>query len=423
MKLEEIVKNYYKNLQQDTLAVNQRFMHALREEVINTKGEYPHYDDDPEYKHLAKFIFKQYELFMEELMQNKNAHFSLFPSAASMRKNLWNWTDCWNRTVKPSRKNILLVSLVLGLDDKQCNALLRTVGEQMLHAGGDASESIVCFCLKAGRDMACAKKMFDIFSAIPEEVEQGEKLVSANITEEARKRLNLTMLAKGQEATNESIPEKVAMYIDAKHSELPKNEQVLLGRLYVERKQFAEISRKTYIWINKMLSQEKQEDEKTGFSGKFISFYDVPHMGRLDNVLIDCRKGYRKAFKQENTNLKTKPTRSFIILMAIVAWCNNLLRKDLCDYVDEVLGSCGFGLLDKGLPVDNFVIELSQYEWDETKKYICYCGERVTELNLIDQTRSTKYETYQDIVAAYLEEQEHILANCKWTDNNIFFSF
>ena len=152
-----------------------------------------------------------------------------------------------------------------------------------------------------------------------------------------------------------------------------------------------------------------------------------------EKVVLKCE--IRKAVKSANaiSNIfrdlentlnnahNAHPTRTYVILLGIVSWCQSNRRTCLSDYVDDLLNSCDFHLLDDRYSEDRFVIELNNYAFDGNIYYINPNNKNI-QLQVNGKWHD-KATAYNYIIVEYLSRKDNVFDGMSWIKSNQFFDF
>ncbi len=401
LNLSEIIECFYKNI--DTVILGKNLINTLKGILGN---EFLTFSD----KEIRVHIKQCYETFLKT---NENILLPSNTTPSTMDRNIRNWlTDCYkglfNNSMKSiSRESILTLCFILSLNDNNCNELLFAANQHPLHYGGDAEETIITYCLKNKLDFNSAICIyFDYVNKLKEKNENkssNEEPSYEERTNVLKNQLELTMI---NSLLNETRCDKIV---------------VLINRLMLCNNGFSSSSNRTF----STLYQLKKTYSITG--EEFINFYNgyynsenysdknadgITPLGSFQYI----KDAFYSIDNYNSTDITTQPTRFFVMLIAIYSWCNSNIKKSLSDFVDEVLFSCDFHLLDGNYNEDAFVLEISKFRYDQK---ISYNNNEV----LLQGNYQNKKEAFSLIISSYLSKENHILSGYELTKKKQFFIF
>ena len=401
LKLFEIIECFYENMNSIMLGKNlfNALIKILGNDFLNLKE-----------KDIRKYIKGQYENY---LIQNENKTLPSNTTPSTMDRNIRNWlSDCYkgifNNSMKSiSRESILTLCFILHLNDIECNKLLLAANQHPLHYGGDAEETIISYCLKNKLDFTSA---VNFYSNYIRKVNSGENSILYNNQVPYEERTNIIKNRLQFIETNYSSCEA---YKD-------KND-TFIEKMIFYNSEFSYSSNRTFSTIYQLKNRYSISGED------FINFYncncdlkDYNDNSENGNTPFGSFQYIKDAFYSidnfNSSDVTTQPTRFFVILIAIFSWCKSNLKITLSDFVDEILFSCGFHLLDKKYSEDAFVLEISKFRYDEIIKY----DENIV---ILSNKFKTKKDAFSIIISSYLSKENHILSGYELTKKKQFYIF
>ena len=152
-------------------------------------------------------------------------------------------------------------------------------------------------------------------------------------------------------------------------------------------------------------------------NGKICFKIKINKVNRSYTTISNTFLQFKKAC---NKMSKIHPTRIYVIIMSIMAWCQKDRQESLSDYVDQRLLACDFHLLDERYAEDRFVLEIENYVFDKKMYYKDSNDKKIEVDNIISTTRA---EAYSNVIGGYLDRENNPFIGLDWGKSNQFFDF
>ena len=247
----------------------------------------------------------------------------------------------------PSRLTLFEIAFALGLNDEECNEMLRAAGQYDIHLGGDPQESIIFFCLKKGLSHLDAIRMYerycanDPLSKVLKENETNLSQRSQFIADELLK----AMLIKDFDRSMQAFEQQLGLYA-ASYSYYSGRVRRYVLRLLEEN-------------TKKEKKAVNLEDNRTSsLCSDFCILFGRDKRGMSSEL--------DKIYKAES-----HPTREFVYMLLCLDYYRNYFKNcklySLEEYINNWLDDFGMEELNNTRIIEALLLELSKYQFHNKK--------------------------------------------------------